>query len=36
MFWQSILKGAMWVANYAADHPDQIVALVKTVKQARQ
>lgn len=32
-FWSAVLKGAMWVANYAAEHPDQVVALVKAAKR---
>jgi hypothetical protein len=35
-FWSAVLKGAVWVAHYAADHPDQVVAAVKAVQDAKR
>lgn len=32
-FWQAIMKGAVKVAIYAADHPDQVAAIVARVKR---
>lgn len=32
-FWSVILKGAMAVANYAAQHPDDVKALVKAARE---
>lgn len=35
-FWSAVLKGAVWVAHYASDHPDQVAAAVKAVADAKK
>lgn len=35
-FWSSLMHGGLWVAKWAATHPDDIAAIASVIQQAKK
>lgn len=35
-FLRYVVKGAVWVAHYAADHPEQVLAAVQAIQSKQK